>query len=121
FGDVSGLVQYIKNGSLVPIGIAASKRSEALPEVPTFDELGISDVHAINWYGIFAPKETPADKIDSLNTAMREALKSEEVQKYVQASGLDATATSPAEFSQMIEKDAEKWGKLIKTEGITVN
>ena len=120
FGDVSGLVQHIKNGGVVPIGLAAAKRSAALPDVPTMDELGIKNVHAINWYGIFAPRGTPKDKIESLNAAMRTALESEAAQNYVRVSGLDASPTSPEEFGQMIEEDTAKWATLIKAENITV-
>lgn len=121
FGDISGLLQFIKDGKLRAIGIAASKRSQVLPDVPTFDELGIKHVHAINWYGIFAPKATPAAKIESLNKAMRKALASAPVQAYVKASGLDASPSSPAEFTATIKADTRKWAQVIKSEGITIN
>ena len=121
FGDISGLVPFIKDKRVVAIGIASPKRSEVLPDVPTFDELGIKNVYANNWYGLFAPKNTPKQTVDSLNTAVRTALKSDSVQKYVKTSGLEATPNSPAEFSSLIKEDTEKWSKLIKAEGITVN
>ncbi|HEY9281562.1 MAG TPA: tripartite tricarboxylate transporter substrate binding protein [Eoetvoesiella sp.] len=121
FGDISGLVAFVKDKRVLPIGIAASKRSPVLPDVPTFDELGIKNVYANNWYGIFAPKNTPAATIDTLNAAVHAALKTEAVQQYVKSSGVEATPTTPAEFSEIIKVDTKKWGDLIKAEGITVN
>ncbi|HWK69264.1 MAG TPA: tripartite tricarboxylate transporter substrate binding protein [Burkholderiaceae bacterium] len=121
FGDISGLMAFIKDKRVRPIAIAATKRSAVLPDVPTFDELGIKNVHANNWYGMFAPKNTPVETIDKLNQALRAALGSDAVQKYVQASGLEASPTSPQEFEKLIDEDTRKWGGVIKAEGITVN
>ena len=121
FGDVSGLVQHIKDGSLVPIGVASDKRSAALPDVPTFDELGIKNVHATNWYGVFAPTGTSEDKIRELNTAYRAVMKTPAVQKYVQTSGLDTGDLDPAQFGTLIKEDTQKWGALIKQENIRMN
>lgn len=121
FGDISGLMSFIKDKRVRPIAIAAAKRSAVLPDVPTFDELGIKNVHANNWYGMFAPKNTPAEKIDELNQALRTALGSEAVQKYVRMSGLEATPTTPQEFEKLIDEDTKKWSGVIKAEGITVN
>ncbi|AHG62702.1 Bug family tripartite tricarboxylate transporter substrate binding protein [Advenella mimigardefordensis] len=121
FGDVSGLVQHIKDGSLVPIGVASDKRSAALPDVPTFDELGIKNVHATNWYGVFAPTGTPEEKIRELNTAYRAVMKTPAVQKYVQTSGLDTGDLDPAQFGTLIKEDTQKWGALIKQENIRMN
>ncbi len=121
FGDISGLVSFIKDDRVRPIAIAAPKRSRVLPDVPTFDELGIKNVYANNWYGLFAPKGTPADRIDEINAAVHAALKSESVLKYVETSGVDVSPTTPAEFAEIIKTDTKKWGDLIKAEGITVN
>jgi tripartite-type tricarboxylate transporter receptor subunit TctC len=121
FGDVSGLVQHIKDGSLVPLSVASDKRSTALPDVPTFDELGIKNVHATNWYGVFAPTGTPEETIRELNTAYRAVMKTPAVQKYVQISGLDTGDLEPAQFGTLIEEDTKKWGALIKQENIRMN
>lgn len=121
FGDISGLMSFIKDNRVRPIAIATAKRSAVLPDVPTFDELGIKNVYANNWYGMFAPKNTPAEKIDELNKALRTALASDAVQKYVQTTGLEATPTTPQEFEKLIDEDTKKWGDVIKAEGITVN
>jgi tripartite-type tricarboxylate transporter receptor subunit TctC len=121
FGDISGLMPFIKDNRVRPIGIAAPKRSDILPEVPTFDELNIKNVYANNWYGMFAPKATPAETINALNTALREVMKSESVQAYVKKSGIEATPMSPQEYEAVIDADTSKWAQVIKAEGITIN
>ncbi|TCT06974.1 Bug family tripartite tricarboxylate transporter substrate binding protein [Paralcaligenes ureilyticus] len=121
FGDISGLLPFIQQHKLTAIGIAASKRSAKLPGVPTFDELGFNNVYASNWYGIFAPAGTPKNTIDALNKAMRIAMASADVKKYVATSGVEAAVDSPDEFAKTIQDDSKKWGALIKAENITVN
>jgi tripartite-type tricarboxylate transporter receptor subunit TctC len=121
FGDISGLMSFIKDDRVRPIAIAAAKRSAVLPDVPTFDELGVANVHANNWYGMFAPKNTPRQKIDELNKALHEALNSSAVQKYMETTGLEASPSTPEEFEKLIDDDTQKWGDVIKAEGITVN
>lgn len=121
FGDISGLMPFIKDKRVLTIAIAAPKRSALLPDVPTFDELGYRNVYANNWYGMFAPKGTPADKVDALNKALREVMASESLKNYVGSTGIEATPTSPDEFARIIDEDTRKWADVIKTEGITVN
>ncbi|MBB5215416.1 Bug family tripartite tricarboxylate transporter substrate binding protein [Parapusillimonas granuli] len=121
FGDISGLMPFIKDKRVLPIAIAAPKRSALLPEVPTFDELGYRNVYANNWYGMFAPMGTPADKVQALNKALREVMDSEPLRKYVGSTGIEATPTSPEEFAAIIDADTRKWAEVIKSEGITVN
>ncbi|OWT57618.1 Bug family tripartite tricarboxylate transporter substrate binding protein [Candidimonas nitroreducens] len=121
FGDISGLLPFIHDHKLRAIGIAADKRSPRLPEVPTFDELGIKHVHASNWYGIFAPAGTSAATIATLNKAMVTAMKSQAARHYADTSGVEISTGTPAQFQQLIDNDSKKWGDLIKAEHITVN
>ncbi|UHL65271.1 tripartite tricarboxylate transporter substrate binding protein [Paralcaligenes sp. KSB-10] len=121
FGDISGLLPFIQDHKLTAIGIADSKRSPKLPDVPTFDELGFKNVYASNWYGIFAPAGTPKQTIDALNKAMQVAMASEDARKYAETSGVEASVISPDAFAKLIQQDTKKWGALIKAEHITVN
>lgn len=121
FGDISGLLPFIQDHKLRAIGIAAPKRSPKLPEVPTFDELGIKNVYASNWYGIFAPAGTPAATVAALNKAVRAAMGTQPARQYADTSGVEISTGSPAEFTQLIRDDTKKWGALIKAEHITVN
>ena len=77
FGDIPGLIGYIKGGKLKALGIAAPARHPLLPDVRTLDEQGIRGVDSNNWYALFAPAKTPPAKIEQLNAAVRRALDGE--------------------------------------------
>ncbi len=121
FGDISGLLKYTEDGRLIPVGVAAAKRSPALPEVPTFKELGYPDVIAINWYGVFAPAATPDKTVNALNEAFNKAMLSDKAKAYVASTGVESFSTTPKEFAKMVDDDASKWSGLIKEENISVN
>lgn len=120
-GDVSGLMPHIKSGKVKALAIAAAKRSPVLPDVPTFDELGIPNVYANNWYGVFAPKGTPAETVESLNAVLAKVLASPEMKTYAESTGVELSPTTPQAFSDIVHDDAKKWGDLIRAENITVN
>lgn len=121
FGDISGLLKYVQDGRLAAVGVAATKRSPALPDVPTFQELGYQDVIATNWYGVFAPAGTPREAIDRLNAACNKAMQTDAAKKYVRMAGVDTFETTPEAFADMVKQDTRKWGDLVKEEHITVN
>ncbi|CAP41065.1 Bug family tripartite tricarboxylate transporter substrate binding protein [Bordetella petrii] len=120
-GDVSGLMPHIKSGKARALAIAAPKRSPVLPDVPTFDELGVPNVYANNWYGVFAPKDTPADTVAALNKVIGKVLASPELKAYEQSTGVELSPTTPQQFADIVRDDTKKWGDLIRAEGITVN
>jgi len=121
FGDVSGLLKYLEDGRLIAVGTASKQRLKALPDVPTFAELGYPDVVAINWYGVFAPAGTPPDVVKRLNDAFNKAMQTPAAQDFVKTTGVETYSTTPEEFATMVKEDAEKWARLIAEENITVN
>jgi tripartite-type tricarboxylate transporter receptor subunit TctC len=118
FGDIPGLVGFIKAGKLKPIGIAAAKRHPLLPDVKTFAEMGIAGVDSDNWYAIFAAKATPAADIERINQALRRTLTNEAVVARLMASGAEPAPSSPAELATLLKNDTAKWGRVIKTKNI---
>lgn len=118
FGDIPGLIGIVKAGKLKPIGIAASKRHPLLPEVKTFEEMGISGVDSDNWYALFAGKATPAADIERLNQAVRRTLGNEGVAARLMASGAVPAASSPAELVALLTNDTAKWTRVIKAQNI---
>ena len=118
FGDIPGLIGNVKGGKLKPLGIAAGKRSAALPDVPTLDEQGIKGVEVNNWYALFAPAKTPQARIDELNAAVRKVLTSEPYRSKLLDSGADPKPSSPAELAALVSADTAKWGKIIREKGI---
>jgi tripartite-type tricarboxylate transporter receptor subunit TctC len=118
FGDIPGLIGFVKAGKLKPIGIAALKRHPLLPEVKTFQEMGIPGVDSDNWYALFASKATPAADIDRINQAVRRTLANEAVKAKLMASGAEPAASSPAELATLLKSDTAKWGHVIKAKNI---
>ncbi len=120
-GDISGLVGNLQAGKLRALATAAPKRSPVVPDTPTFDELGVPNVYANNWYGVLAPSATPKDKIDALNAAFNRVLESKALKDYEASTGVELSPMSPEAFGKIIKEDTEKWGALIKAENITVD
>ncbi|MES2531550.1 MAG: tripartite tricarboxylate transporter substrate binding protein [Pseudomonadota bacterium] len=118
FGDIPGLVGFIKAGKLKPIGIAAEKRNPLLPEVKTFAEMGIPGVDSDNWYAVFASKFVPAAGIDKVSAALRKALADEGVRSHLLASGAEPAPSTPAELATLLKKDGDKWGRIVKAKNI---
>lgn len=118
FGDIPGLIGFVKAGKLKPIGIAAPKRHPLLPEIKTFEEMGISGVDSDNWYALFASKATPAGDIERLNQAVRRTLGNEAVASKLMASGAVPAASSPAELATLLRNDTAKWTRVIKAKNI---
>src|SRR5215470_17820419 len=119
FGDVPGLIGYVKSGRLKALGIAAPKRNPMLPEVRTFAEQGLPGVDTNNWYALFAPAKTPPAMINALNEAVRRTLATPAVSERLISSGAVPAASSPEDLAAVLKRDTEKWGKLIKAQKIT--
>jgi len=118
FGDVPGLIGQIRGGKLKAIGIAAPKRHPLLPNVKTFEELGIHGVDSDNWYALFAPAKTPRAEIDKLNQAVRRTLANPAVHAKLVASGADPRPSSPEELAALLAKDTAKWARVIREKKI---
>jgi tripartite-type tricarboxylate transporter receptor subunit TctC len=119
FGDVPGLIGFVKAGKLKALGIAAPKRNPMLPDVRTFSEQGLPGVDTNNWYAIFAPAKTPPAVISALNEAVRKTLSTPAVREKLLSSGAVPSASSPQDLAAVLKRDTEKWGKLIKAQKIT--
>jgi tripartite-type tricarboxylate transporter receptor subunit TctC len=118
FGDIPGLVGFIKAGKLKPIGIAAPKRHPLLPDVKTFQEMGIPGVDSDNWYALFTSKATPAAEVERLNQAVKRTLANDGVRSKLLASGAEPSASSTAELALLLKNDTAKWGKVIRDKKI---
>ncbi len=114
FGDVSGLMPFINDGQLKALGVAAPARLKSLPNVPTLAEQGIPNVEASNWYGVFAPKGTPAETVNQLNTAVRNSLKSKALTDNLASLGVEPSPSSPEAFRELVKNDTAKWAQVVK-------
>lgn len=111
---------YIKSGKLVPFAVAADQRLAALPNVPTFKELGHPGLNeiAITWFGLVAPAKTPAPIVARLNAAAAEALKDPALQARLRELGAESIAGTPEQFGSLIATSLERVRKVVQARKI---
>jgi tripartite-type tricarboxylate transporter receptor subunit TctC len=109
---------HIRSGRLTALGIGSDKRHALLPDLPTLAEAKAGNVNVDMWYGIFAPKGTPADIVNLYNREINQLLSGDDVKKAFVSQGMDPSGSTPQAFAQLVERDAERWARLIKDQGI---
>ncbi len=115
FGMVTvSTAQALGKGRLTPIAVTSGKRDPSLPNVPTFAESGASGYNANFWFGMFAPKGTPAEVVAKLNAVARQALTDPEVSKAHLGLGFVSSPTTPGEFAKIIASDSRKWAQVLE-------
>ena len=114
FPSILSSIQYIRSGQLRALAVVTATRSHALPDIPAMAEF-VPGYEASSWYGVGAPKATPAEIIDKLNKEINAALADPKNKARLANLGGDALALSPADFSKLIADETEKWGNLIRT------
>ena len=114
---IADLTELHRAGKVKILASSGSKRSTALPDVPTFAELGVKDVEAIGWFGFFAPARTPKGIVDALNRAINKALASPDVVAKLSGIGMDPTTGTPDDFAKMVASDYAKWGPIVTASG----
>lgn len=113
------VMQYIKNGKARVLAYTASKRSPALPDVPTTAEAGLPSFQMDGgWFGMFAPAGTPAAVIDRLNKEVRTALEDPVVVKRFQGLGVTSAPTTPEEFRKFLAEETAKYADYVRLAGV---
>ena len=121
FDNMPSALPFIKDGRLVPIVVAAPQRLAALPNVPTFKEVGLEPVNRMAYYGIYAPKGTPKDVVDKVSTAAKKALEDANVRKRIEETGSLVVANSPAEFADQIKAEFEIYKKIVDAQKLKLD
>lgn len=116
-----GVVNHIKSGKLKALAVTGSKRSEALPDVPTVAESGIKGYEFSSWFGFALPKGTPEAVVAKVREAALKALKAPATVKALQDTMTRPLGTGQKEFADLIAKESVQWGKLIKQVGIKLD
>jgi tripartite-type tricarboxylate transporter receptor subunit TctC len=115
---LSSVSTHIKNGKLRGLGISAPRRVEAFPDIPTFVEAGVPEYEGGNWIGIGVPAGTPKAIVELLQREVAAIQDKPDVQKQMADRGAFVLKMGPAEFRRHIEKETDKWGKVVKDAGI---
>ncbi len=125
FDNMPSALPYIRGGKLRGLAVTGSKRSSAAPELPTVSEagaqFGLAGYESLSWSGIAAPAGTPRDAILRLNREIAAVLALTEVRQKLAEQGADPVGGPPEAFAEHIRAERDKWGRLVRERGITVN
>ncbi|VCU68027.1 Tripartite tricarboxylate transporter family receptor [Pigmentiphaga humi] len=126
----AGVIQMVFGNDVMPmvqagkaraLAVTSDKRLSGYPDIPTVAESGVPGFEASVWYGLVAPKGTPAAMVQTLHAALAKVLAKPEVKRQVMTSlGGDVVANTPEEFATLIRSDGEKWSRVIQRAGIKV-
>ena len=114
FGPLSSSIEYVKAGRLRALGVTAPTRLDVLPDVPAIAEF-VPGYEASGWYGVCAPKHTPAEIVDLLNREINAGLAEAKLRARFADVGSTVLTGSPADFAKHIADETEKWGKVVRT------
>jgi tripartite-type tricarboxylate transporter receptor subunit TctC len=117
FAPISVSIEYVRSGKVRALGVTTATRAVALPDVPPLGD-GVPGYEMTTWYGIAAPKNTPAEIVDTLNKEINGGLADPGVTAHLTALGSSPFALSPAAFGTFIADETGKWAKVIRTANI---
>jgi len=117
FDSLPSSIPHIKAGSLRALAVSTAIRSETLPEVPTLGDF-VPGYEASGWFGLGAPRNTPAEVIDKLNAEVGAAFRNSDMNAKLLGLGGMPLVGSPAEFGKLIADETEKWAKVVKFAGV---
>jgi tripartite-type tricarboxylate transporter receptor subunit TctC len=117
FGASTSSIGHIKAGRVRALAVTTATRSDALPDIPTVGEF-VAGYEASIWYGVGAPKDTPADIVEKLNKEINAGLADPKIKARLAELGGPGLALSPVEFGRLIADETEKWAKVIQAANI---
>ncbi len=117
FATMPAAMPHVKSGKARAIAVTTTKRSQAMPELPTIAEAGVTGYEASTWYGLLAPAKTPRPVIDRLHAETVRILAGPARQR-LEIQGFEPVGGTPAEFSAYIKSEIVKWAKVIKDANI---
>jgi len=117
FGTTASSLEYVRTGKLRALAVTIERRLDALPDIPTVGDF-VPGYEASNWYGVGAPKATPAEIVEKLNKEISAGLADPNMKARFADLGGTVLAGSPADFGKLIADETEKWAKVVKFAGI---
>jgi hypothetical protein len=121
FDNLPSALPFIKENRLVPIVVAAPQRVAALPNVPTFKEVGLEPVNRMAYYGIVGPKGLPKDVVDKVNAAVRKALEDPAVKKRIEDTGSIVVGNTPEQFAEQIKAEFSVYKDVVAKQKLTLD
>lgn len=120
FDNLPSALPFIKSGKLVPIVVAAPQRVAALPNVPTFKEVGLEPVNRMAYYGILGPKGLPADVVEKIHAGTKKALEDPAVRKRIEDTDSIIVANTPEQFADQIKAEFEIYKQVVQKQKLSL-
>jgi tripartite-type tricarboxylate transporter receptor subunit TctC len=120
FDNLPSALPFIREGKLVPIVVAAPQRLAAIPNVPTFAEVGLAPVNRMAYYGILAPKGTPRAVVDRVNAAVKTVLQDADVRKRIEDTGSIIIGNTPEQFAEQIKAELAVYKEVVAKQKLTL-
>jgi tripartite-type tricarboxylate transporter receptor subunit TctC len=118
FTSMATAAPFVKGGRLRVLGVTSGKRLAAFPDVPTFQESGVSGLVFEHWWGVMAPGGTPRPIVDKLHSHIAKALNANDVRERFSALAVEPRTNMPEQFRALLESDLKRWAKVVKDAGI---
>ncbi|MEY4491186.1 MAG: hypothetical protein RLY41_992 [Pseudomonadota bacterium] len=121
FDTITPVLSHIKAGKLRALAVTTFKRSPALPDVPTLDESGLKGFNLGTWFGILAPANTPRDVVVRLNAEVVKIVNAPDFKKKMEDIGAEPIGNTPEQMAKQIKDDTERFAKLVKDAGVSID
>jgi tripartite-type tricarboxylate transporter receptor subunit TctC len=124
FDNLPSALPHIRSGKLKALAVTSARRSDAIPELPTIEEVGgptLKGYEASSWFGLMVPAGTPADVVNRLQSESAKALASPALKERLQAQGAIPSGMSSADFTKFIAAESAKWAKVVKVANAKVD
>ena len=119
FDGLGSSAVHIKAGRVKALMMAGKTRNAAFPDVPCAAELGLPDYNVTTWYGLWAPKATPAELLPRINSEMRRALSADELKSIWADNGADFPASMTSQqFGAFVSSEVKRWAAVVKAAGV---
>jgi tripartite-type tricarboxylate transporter receptor subunit TctC len=118
FDNVASALPHLKDGRVRALAVTSRTRSQVLPDLPTVADT-VPGFESSTWFGVFGPRNMPAETTQRLNGEINAVLKSREFIDRLKTLGYEAAGGSPADFARVVQRDTDKWARLIKERKIT--
>jgi tripartite-type tricarboxylate transporter receptor subunit TctC len=121
FGTAASVSPHTRSGKLRGLAVTSGQRSAVLPELPTIAESGLAGYEMLNWLGMFAPAGTPRAVVDKVSAEALRIMRLPEITKRFHAQGAEPSPLSADEFAAFVTVEVERWAKVVKATGMTVD
>ena len=121
FVGVPNALPNLASGKLKALGVSTAKRYSEMPDVPTIAEAGVPGYDATIWLGLLAPPGTPREIVQKLNADITKILSTPDARKLMASAGVDVATSTPEEFARLMAAEMDRWGKVVRETGATVN